>query len=295
MPLFLGERRAGWWWAVRLTLPLCLVAFAESAAPARPSLAVARPPVVIKSSEVTPPSGSPLAFEPVTIRPQRHPLDEVSDAELDRLFRGTPEKLGPAAVGRPNRGTLLNPITLESSPGIEVMNKDRSYATAGTVEAIRTAVAEVEREFPGSVLRVGDLSGRKGGYIRPHRSHQAGVDADIGFYYRSPAKWYTKANASNLDCARTWALLKALIRQGSLEYVFVDRTVQVLLREYALGIGEPREFLDDLFENPAKRGALVRHRWGHLTHFHVRFIDPVAEETGRRIGLRLQKPRKLKR
>jgi hypothetical protein len=89
--------------------------------------------------------------------------------------------------------------------------------------------------------------------------------------------------------------LKALVREGSLEYVFVDRTVQVLLREYALGIGEPREFLDELFENPAKKNALVRHRWGHLTHFHVRFIDPVAEKTGRRIGLRLQKPRKLKR
>jgi hypothetical protein len=283
MPLFFGERRVVGWLGVGLALPLCLVAFAGSAAPTvRPLLAVARSPVLTRSPAVVTIVAAPLALEPVTIRPERHPLAGLSAGALDALVRTAPDKLGPAIVGLPNRGSLLNPVTLESTDGIEVMNDERSFATAVTVSTIRAAVAEVEREFPGSVLRVGDLSGRRGGYIRPHRSHQAGVDADIGFYYRAPAKWYTKANASNLDCARTWALLKALVAEGTLEYVFVDRSVQVLLREYALAQGEPREFLDALFESPAKKDTLIRHAWGHLTHFHARFIDPVAEETGRR-------------
>jgi penicillin-insensitive murein endopeptidase len=290
MPLFLGEHRVMGWWGVRIAVPFCLVAIAGSAASAtRPLVAVSRAPLVApRTAAIAVPTGQ-LELEPVTIRPDRHPLDGLSAAELHTLARTTPDTLGPAIVGRPNRGRLWNALRLESGPGLEVMNEERNYATHATVSSLLAAVAEVEREFPGSVLRVGDLSGRRGGYIRPHRSHQAGVDADIGFYYRTPAKWYTKANATNLDRERTWALVKALVAQGTVEYLFVDRSIQVLLRDHALSIGEPREFLDALFETPAKRDTLIRHTWGHLTHFHVRFIDPVAEETGRRAGPSLEK------
>jgi penicillin-insensitive murein endopeptidase len=291
MPLLLGERRVVGWWTLGLAVPLSLFAFGGAAAPAaRPVLAVAHSRVVAQGA-LTPAraGGFPLAVEPVTIRPERHPLDGLSRAELEALVKASPEKVGPAIVGRPNRGALFNPVTLETGVGIEVMNEERRFATRATATAITNAVAEVEREFPGAVLRVGDISGRRGGYIRPHRSHQAGVDADIGFYYRTPTKWYTKANASNLDRERTWALVKALVAQGTVEYLFVDRSVQALLREHALAVGESREFVDALFESPAKKDTLVRHAWGHLTHFHVRFIDPVAEETGKRVGPSLGK------
>ncbi len=297
MPLFLGDRRVVAGWMAGLALSLGFVAVTGSAKPAkRRPVAVSRAPVVAAlPAPGEAPSGS-LFIEPVTIRPERHPLDGLSATELATRIRTTPAELGTAIVGRPNRGKLLNPVRLESGPGLEVMNDERCFATPATVSSIRDAVAEIEREFPGSVLRVGDISGKRGGYIRPHRSHQAGVDADIGFYYRGDAKWYTKANASNLDVERTWALVKALVRQGTVEYLFVDRSIQLLLREHALAAGEPREFLEALFETPAKKDTLIRHTWGHLTHFHVRFIDPVAEETGRRVaptferGIRPVKP-----
>jgi murein endopeptidase len=286
MPLLFGERRTVAWWALGVAVPLSLVTFGGSAAPAaRPVLALAHTRVAAQTpAPVVLAVPALLAVEPVTIRPERHRLDGMSAVELQKLARSSPEQLGPAVVGRPNRGALINPIALEPGPGLEVMNEDRRYAAPATADALRAAVAEVEREFPGSVLRVGDISSRRGGYIRPHRSHQSGLDADIGFYYRTPAKWYTKANAKNLDFARTWALVKALVAQGTVEYVFVDRSVQALLRDYALASGESQEFIDGLFESPAKRDTLVRHAWGHLTHFHVRFIDPIAEETGRRLA-----------
>ena len=290
MPLFLGERRVVVGWVTGLAVSLGFVAATGSASPAkRPLVAVARPPVVAAlPAPVVPPSGA-LFVEEVTIRPERHHLDGLTATALARLVSTTPMELGTAIVGRPNRGKLLNPVRLESGTGLEIMNEERNFATPATASSIRAAVAEVERDFPGSVLRVGDLSSKRGGYIRPHRSHQAGVDADIGFYYRTPAKWYTKANASNLDRERTWALVKALIRQGTVEYLFVDRSIQVLLREHALAIGESRELVDTLFESPAKKDTLIRHTWGHLTHFHVRFIDPIAEETGRRVGPTLER------
>jgi murein endopeptidase len=292
MPLFFGERRIGGWWALGVALPVSLVslvALARSPAPAvRPMLA-AHTRVVAQGTASIVVAGGPVAVEPITIRPSAHPLDHLSPVELATLARSSPEKLGPTIVGRPNRGTLLNPVALEPSAGLEVMNPDRCYATQVTVDAVKSAVAEVEREFPGSVIRVGDISARRGGYIRPHRSHQAGVDVDVGFYYRVPAKWYTKANAANLDRARTWTFLKALVAQGTVEYVFVDRSVQALLREHALAAGESPEFVEGLFESPSKKDTLVRHTWGHLTHFHVRFMDPVAEETGRRVAPSLGK------
>jgi penicillin-insensitive murein endopeptidase len=293
MPLLFGERRIGGWWALGVAAPLTLVSFvalARTPGPeVRPVLAVAHSRVVAQGAPSVRVAGGRLDIEPVTIRPGPHPLDHLSFVELATLARSSPEKLGPTIVGRSNRGSLLNPVTLESGAGIEVMNPERRYATAVTVEALRAAVAEVEREFPGSVLRVGDISSRRGGYIRPHRSHQAGVDVDVGFYYRTPARWYTKANAENLDRPRTWAFLKALVAGGSVEYVFVDRSVQALLREHALASGESPEFVEGLFESPAKKDTVVRHTWGHLTHFHVRFMDPIAEETGRRVAPSLGK------
>jgi penicillin-insensitive murein endopeptidase len=290
MPSLSFEHRVVGLWVLGLALPLGLVALAASAATAeRPIVAVSRAPVVAGfPAPVDAPSGA-LSIEPVTIRPERHPLDGLSPLELATRVRTTPGDLGTAIVGRPNRGKLLNPVRLESGAGLEVMNDERCFATPATASSIRAAVAEIERDFPGSLLRVGDISSRRGGYIRPHRSHQAGVDADIGFYYLGQAKWYTKANASNLDRERTWALVKALVRQGTVEYLFVDRSIQVLLREHALAIGEPREFVETLFESPAKKDTLIRHTWGHLTHFHVRFIDPVAEETGRRVAPTLER------
>jgi penicillin-insensitive murein endopeptidase len=248
------------------------------------------------------PTGT-ILVEPVTVRPARHPLDGLSSAELDRaalgIARGTasavPESLGTVCVGRPNRGRLFNAVELVSGEGLKVMSHGKhSFGTTETVRALRDAAAEVRRQFPGGPdLLVGDISQARGGYLRPHRSHQLGLDADIGYFYRPSAKWYTKANAENLDRERSWALIKALIAAGNVEYIFMDRSVQLLLREYARSAGEDPLWLETLFETAAKKDTLIRHAWGHSTHFHVRFLDPMAEESGRRLQARLRRAGKI--
>lgn len=237
---------------------------------------------------------SPVLLEDVTIRPAPHPLDGLGDRELDALAKQLPESLGPVCVGRPNRGRLFNAEQLLSEPGLRVMaDKSHSFGSSETVRVLRTVAREVRAAYPESELMVGDISRARGGYLRPHRSHQLGVDVDLGYFYVSPSKWYQKANAENLDRSRTWALLKALIAEGSVEYVFIDRAVQALLREYALSIGEAPEWLDKLFESRARRDTLFRHARGHATHLHVRFLDPAAEKTGRRLQARLRRVGKI--
>lgn len=245
---------------------------------------VAKPVTRAPSPERHEPS-VPVTLPVTTIQRGPHPLDGISQSELQRLAVRAPERLGSASIGKPNRGRLLNGVQLEPSPGIRVVDGTSSYGTTETIRSIHAAVAEVLRQFPGSSeLPIGDISRKGGGHLRPHRSHQTGLDVDIGYYYVDAAGWYTNATADNLDRPRTWALLKAFIARGNVEYVFMDRSIQNLLEEYAESIGESRELLDGLFQSPKRKDTIVRHRQRHLSHFHIRLHDPVSEETGRRVS-----------
>jgi murein endopeptidase len=235
-----------------------------------------------------------VSLAELTIMPEPHPLDAVAAPELRRWALEEPARLGSVVVGRPNRGALLNAVALPDGDGIRVVEPTRSFGAPAAIRSIRGAVAQVRKLFPDCApLHVGDISKKRGGYLRPHRSHQSGLDADLGYYYLHDEKWYTVADADTLDRARTWALVKALIAQGNVEYIFMDRSVQVLLKLHALRSDEDPEWLDELFETSSNEQALIRHTWGHRTHLHVRFFDHVAEETGKRLGKLLRRAGKL--
>jgi hypothetical protein len=289
-------------WVVTFTLVAgagVLAAHAAGSRGLRPRVAVAAPPSA--ASRASPPPVAPedapsglVLVAPVTVTPSHNPLDGLSPAELDRIAQSPPPSLGSVCVGRPNRGRLLNAVELRNAPGLRVQLDDHGFGTSSTVRFLLDAAATLQEQNPGAPdVLVGDISKQRGGYLRPHRSHQLGLDVDIGYFYDPPAKWYTRATAKNLDRRLTWAFLKALIAQGGVEYVFMDRSIQFLLREHAKGAGESADWVDSLFERPDKRDTVFRHTWGHVTHFHVRFLDPTAEESGRRLEKRLRRAGKI--
>jgi penicillin-insensitive murein endopeptidase len=160
-----------------------------------------------------------------------------------------------------------------------------------------SAVVRVNEEYPLSpVLFVGNISARRGGYLRPHRSHQSGRDADLGFYYAGGPAWYVRGTRESLDLGRTWALVKALLADPNVEAIFVDRSIQRLLRGYAERTGERFSWLEGIF-NGGPHGAEKRifHEWGHLTHLHVRFRSPVAQETAARAEAPIEAMRRAER
>src|SRR5581483_7377451 len=57
------------------------------------------------------------------------------------------------------------------------------WARRRLVSLLVRAAERVDRLYPGSVLLVGDLSSRDGGYLPGHVSHRNGRDADVAFYY----------------------------------------------------------------------------------------------------------------
>ena len=260
-----------------------LVLFAGSLPRESPAAASAAPRPVAAASPLRGPSR--VVLEEQALRAPEGPLENLTPKEIQTLVATNLASLGPISVGRPNRGTLINPVALPDADGIEIMNRERHFGTRVTIDSVLAAVAEVRARYPNTPpLRVGDISRAHGGYIRPHRSHQNGLDVDLGYYYSTDARWYTKANAENLDRERTWALVKALIAQGTVEYLFMDRSIQALLREHALASGEPAEWVDGLFQKAPRTEAMIRHTWGHLTHLHVRFSDPAAAATARKLS-----------
>lgn len=219
-----------------------------------------------------------------------HPLAALDDTEIEQMVQTDPASLGSMSVGAPNGGALFNGVQLPDSPMWKLADPDHAWGTRESIDFVAHAITRVHESFPDTpVLYVGDFSGRSGGRLRPHKSHQSGRDVDLGYYYSTGPAWYKRATSKTLDRARTWAMLESLLTETRVEYVFMDKSIQPLLKEYALAQGEDPEWLSRVFESPSNRDSIVRHRWGHATHMHVRFENPTAELTARRAYGLLQK------
>ncbi len=216
------------------------------------------------------------------------------DQELFLLLQEHPETLGSASIGTATRGSLFGGVELKESEGIK-HEGGYAWGTEMVIRSIERAVREVRRCFPDTPrLRVGDISRDKGGWLRPHRSHQSGIDVDLGYYYRIAAGWYEKATANNLDLARTWALVRAILAGGNVDTIFMDLTVQRSVKAYVATLPKEEQPKEEWFQSTLKKDAAIRHAWGHLTHFHVRFRDPDAVALGVRIKNMVPKLRKGK-
>ncbi len=211
-------------------------------------------------------------------------LEGLSRAELSRLLDKDPASLGPLSMGLPNSGRLFNAVALPESKLFHRVSPDFAWGTQETVDYLTTATRRVHEKFPNTPpLFVGHLSSKSGGHLRPHLSHQSGRDVDLGFFYLDKPRWYTSATAQNLDVARTWALVRALIVETDVEMILVDQSVIELLRPYALEQGEDPDWVAGVFSSRNGGRGIVRHVRGHRTHLHSRFFNPDAQTRAQRV------------
>jgi penicillin-insensitive murein endopeptidase len=206
-----------------------------------------------------------------------------SDAPTLRLTaERDPRALGPLSIGTPDAGLLLNPVPFPAGPFWKLREPNEAWATDETIDFIVTAIEAVEARYPGSPrLVIGDLSHASGGRIDRHRSHQAGRDADIGFYYRGgEAPTFQAARAKDLDVPRTWALVRALVTETDVERIFIDHSLTRVLYDQAVSEGEDRGWLADIFGRTSEKG-IIQHERRHKDHLHARFYNRRAQEHGR--------------
>ncbi len=217
------------------------------------------------------------------------PSSAVGDARdpeaLLRLARQGVTALGPLSIGTPDAGLLVNPLPMPAGPYWTLRHPLESYGTAETIAFIVRAIEDVEARFPGSPrLVIGDISRPDGGQLSRHRSHQAGRDADIGFFYaRGTVAEFAPARRRDLDLPRTWALVRAFLTDTDVERIFIDRSLIALLYAYARDReAENVEWLDDVFGRlGGGQKGIIQHVRGHKDHMHVRFYNRLAQEYGR--------------
>ena len=151
-----------------------------------------------------------------------------------------PTALGPLSIGTPDSGLLLNPVPFSPGPFWTVRDPSEAWGTEETIDFVVTAIEAVEARYPGSPrLVIGDLSNPKGGRLNRHKSHQAGRDADIGFYFqRGEVDSFLAVRKKDLDLPRTWALVRALVTETDVERIFVDRSLIAVLYQHALAEAE---------------------------------------------------------
>lgn len=221
-----------------------------------------------------------------SVQIQPHPLAKLSDAELEQLLLNEPDKLGAMSVGRPGAGALFGGVPMPEHPHWNIVNPRETFGTPETIAYLSHTIHRVNEEFPDTPpLNVGDISIQEGGHLAPHITHQNGRDVDLGYYYTNDdARWYARATARNLDLARTWAFVRIAVTETDVQVILMDRRIQKLVREYATSLGEDEAWLDEIFGGPmSERRPLVVHEPGHDTHLHVRYYNPIAQQTGRRL------------
>jgi murein endopeptidase len=209
---------------------------------------------------------------------------DLSDSELAKVWKANRSILGPISVGFTDAGRLINGEHFPATGGPwTLVVPENSYGTHETVDFLTTAFRAVDEQFPGGPPgRLNHISGKEGGYLRPHHSHQSGRDADIGFYYKTMPGARVWDRSRYMDLPRNWAFIRAIVTMTDVQFILVDKRIQAALIKYALSIGEDRSWVNSLFHNGATK-SIVMHARHHRDHFHVRFFNARAQELGRRI------------
>ena len=184
--------------------------------------------------------------------------------------------------GEPWNGRLHNARQLPPGEGYNIRRPQNAFGADHVVETVQRAIAEVRARHPHlHSLAIGDLSDHDGGKLDGHRSHQSGLDVDLGLYYKKvPAKYpndFANAN-SDLDLEAMWSLVIAFARTAEsptgVQVILLDYSIQARLYYWALKRGITREELAVVLQYPRKKTELlgvVRHWRNHYDHLHVRF------------------------
>ena len=220
---------------------------------------------------------------------------------------------GSASLGTHGDGALRHPVVLPfEGDGYAIPGPWRTrranYGTEELVSAVVRAARAVERELPGGVAAIGDLSRRGGGGSAQHKSHHSGRDVDVFFYaadrggraarladamlhfgasgkatrwsppqgVRAPAR---SVPDYRFDARRNWSFVRALLTDpdAEVQWIFIHRDLAgELLRQATVDGDDPAL---------VARAAFVMHQPSdadpHDDHMHVRlYCAPTDRSLG---------------
>ena len=190
------------------------------------------------------------------------------------VFEFNPEN-PPQSIGSASRGHLISAMPMPEGPFWRLRpNRSRHWANKNTVNVLVNTFISYGMAFPGApLIGIGDLSIKKGGKLRPHRSHRSGRDVDFSYVPTvSSSSHWPKVTSKTIDAEKTWFIVKTMLDTGQVQAIYMDRRLQrALIREALKDL--PKNEVNLLFEYSGKRNknAVIRHWSGHYNHMHVRF------------------------
>ena len=213
------------------------------------------------------------------------------DVTIDQIVRNNRlrrRRIFPNQVLRiKRRGSQLlrGGVTLpRRGPGYVAIRPANSWGTPGTVRLLQEVYAEFAALHPDSVPAVvADLSREGGGALRPHKSHQRGVDVDVSYYKvnNGRSRGLEVVDAESMDVAKTWDIIRIYLNTGHVQAIFMDWKLQGLLHKHLVALGYDEALRDRILqyprERPERRG-IIRHSPGHHHHLHIRFDCERADD-----------------
>jgi len=170
-------------------------------------------------------------------------------------------------IGAPGSGVQTDGVELpESGPGFLRFRPQGTnhFGRPHLVAALQRIARDLSAESPDAPpLVIGDLSARYGGKIDGHQSHRSGRDVDILFQFVTPAgarvtapgfvhvgpdglaHVFDTGHLLRFDVEHQWRLVRALVTAPEIgvQFMFVSRTIEALLVDYALARGEPLDLV----------------------------------------------------
>jgi len=171
---------------------------------------------------------------------------------------------------------------------LERWDARRSYGSWLLVQTLTDVSERLAWELPhADPLMVGDISRRGGGRMPGHKTHDKGVDADVGLYMRGgrqPLGGFLELRPRELDVDATWATIRALLDTGNVQHILLDQDHIERLRSHLVHeVGMDPADVDAIFMKPGTRPdwrlrGVVTHAPKHRSHLHVR-ITPAPDDT----------------
>ncbi len=205
-------------------------------------------------------------------------------------WAGVVDRGDTGSLGTTSRGILLDGdhLAARGEHFRFYRARDRRYGIRELTGLVQRVSETLGREFPGTVLLLGDLSGQGGGFISEHHSHRSGRDVDLAFFVTSPSGkaihgWplmrfdrfgagLREEKSCRFDAEKNWMVVEALIadEESRVQWIFVSHGLKALLLEWALNHERDIEII--------RRAASILHQPGdsasHDDHFHVRIYCP---------------------
>jgi Penicillin-insensitive murein endopeptidase len=128
----------------------------------------------------------------------------------------------------------------------------KRYGLRETIRALKAVAARWSANYTnGPRIVISDISKRGGGWLSPHKSHQVGLDVDIGVIRKNnQSTEKVTYKTGNYSQERTRELIERIFKNGVLP-------VQMIF-----------------FNDPAIKHPQVKYSSGHDGHLHVRFCMP---------------------